>query len=201
MITLDTTGHGSSATSPITISYTNAGNLLVVGIVGGGTDIISNATFNGVSMTRGKEVNNGNSTSYIYYLLNPFIGTANVVVTMSVNTNTIVDIASFFGIKTVGQPTANGSHTASGVNNDAISLTTPDDKSIMLAVYATDSTVVSSVTNGTLNHVMAYSNPLLITPAGSFTMTGNASGNNAWADVALTFSPDTGGGSFIFNLI
>lgn len=198
-IILDATSHnsGNSITS-LTISHTNAGNLLVVGIQAGASDIVTGVTYAGSSMTRINEVNNGNSTSYLYYILGPAGGVNNIVITTNISATISGDAASFKNVKQ-STPDATVTNTASATNAVTNTLTTIADNSIHLAAYTVDTNPVTSITNGTLiNSVLGYSNALLITPAGSHTMTGNSSGgNNAWATCGAAFGPSSGTGGLL----
>lgn len=191
-IALDSTSNGTDTNTSLTISHTCAGanRLLVVGILAGSSDVITGVTYNSVAMTRVDISNNGNSTAYMYYLLGPSTGTNNIVISRSPSGLIIADAASFTGVKQ-SAPEASTTNTASAVASCANTLTTLTDNAIHLATYSTDAFNVDSATNGTLiNSRMAYSNPLLITPAGSHTITGNSSGgSNAWATVGAAFAP------------
>jgi hypothetical protein len=208
-ITFDAQSNGQDfSVTSLTFSHTCTGlyRLLVVGVIAGASDIVTGVTYGGVAMTRIAVRNNGNSTSYLYYLLNPPSGANNVVVTTSASASIFAQAASFTNVSQTGQPVASVTNATSASTACANTLTTTEDNCIHIATFAVDAFGVTSITNGTslAGAYMAYSNPLLITPAGSHTMTGNSGGNNNWASTGAAFSPASpavGGGAALAQMI
>lgn len=177
----------------LTISHANAGNLMVVGIgTNGTTDQISGVTYNSVVMTRINTVSNASGSglrAYLYYLLAPTVGTANIVISATGSIFIQAEAVTYTGAKQTGQPDASATNTASSSTTCANTLTTIADNAIHIAWYYVDAANPGSVTNGTiLTNLLAESNPLLITPAASHAMTANSSAQN-FASCGASFSP------------
>ena len=184
----------------LTISHVNAGNLLVVGVgAASSTDIITGVTYNSVAMIRtanGYQAMGGgiNRSAYMYYLLTPSIGTANIVISAGSSLAIESNNGSYRGVLQNGQPDATVSNSAAASTTVANTLTTIADNCIHMAFYYVDGAAPTSVTNGTLlGDFMAESNPLVITPVGAHTMTGSAAPSQNWATCGASFSPITGG--------
>lgn len=189
-IVLDATSNGVGiATTSLSTSHVNAGNILVVGISAGASDIVTSVTYNSIAMTRIDVRNNGNSTAYLYYLLAPSVGTFNTVITTNTSATISMAAVSFVGVKQ-SVPDASATSVATGTTSLANTVTTLVDNSIHIAAFAVDTFGTTSITNGTLiANGVGYSNPLLISPAAAHTLTANAGGNNAWASVGAAFAP------------
>lgn len=181
----------------LTVSHINAGNLLIAGIgVGSLSDIVTGVTYNGVAMTRiptnGFQALGGGAAAaaYMYYLLNPAIGTFDIVVSISVSKLIQGYNVSYKSVLQSGQPDASAKSSGAAVTSLANTLTTIADNSVHVVMYYTDTAVLDSITGGTIaTGQIGESNPLLITPAGSNTMTGVTSASQNWASVGASFSP------------
>lgn len=191
-IVKDAISTGSISASSLTISHvisSGDNRLLVVGILGGSSDIITGVTYNGVAMTRVNVSNNGNSTAYLYYLLNPASGTHDIVISSSTSTFLAADAVSYTGVNQ-DVPTATVTNTSSTTNFCFDNITPPNDNSIHVGAFASDTFAISSMTNGTLiGTVLGESLPLLITPAGLHQLVANSSGTQNWATVGAAFAP------------
>lgn len=189
-------GSNGGSGSTLTIAHTCTGsNLLLVTYVGCNTasDIITGVTYNGVAMTRatGQFIGANSISSYLYYLINPATGTHNVVISNSSSVGVQGGNTSYTGVLQTGQPDATSTaSTATTATSIANAVTTVADNSIHMAGVYTSAAVPTSVTNGTFTagSLLAESNPLAITPAGSQTMTFNGASQN-WAVVGASFSP------------
>lgn len=90
-----TTTATAQSTTSITFSHTvntQSNQILVVtsGIEDDGTTAISSVTYNGVSLSSAVNTTNSNRRAEIWYLLNPSVGTANVVITYAATVTDIV---------------------------------------------------------------------------------------------------------------
>lgn len=178
---------------------------LIVGVrTNGAGDDIAGVTYNGVGMTRIDKSTNTN-TSYLYYLSSPTGGSNNIVIS-STGASILIEGegVSYTGVLQSGQPEAHATATASASATVANIVTTVADNAVHIVVYGVNTSNPATVTNGTITNTnfMAESNPLLITPAGSNTMTGNGAVQD-WTScgISLAPAPDVAtGGDFAYFL-
>ena len=106
-----------------TFSYTNAGNILFVGVVGDvNNDIVTAVSYNSVSMTQiAKIQNQSNRWIYLYYLLNPAQGANNIVET-GYSSPALFPV-SYFSAKQSGQPDSHNSASAASSTGQTVSTT------------------------------------------------------------------------------
>lgn len=177
---------GGTSGTTITVSHTCTGSdriLLVGAWVGAGTDTITGATYNGVSMTEINAVTTGFTTvkyTKLFYLIAPAIGANNIVVTKSGTNSAYIWIrnASYTGVKQSAQPDSQTTNTASGVTSLGTSTTTVADNSWVIAFTAYDSIASNSTagsgttirTNGGNQWADFFDSGSAITPAGSKTL-------------------------------
>jgi len=199
MIFLDTSADlvNTTGTSK-TIAYTNAGNMLFVGVFSVG-DTITGVTYNGVAMTKvGASVTvPANSVAIaLYYLANPAAGNHNIVISSSAS---VVLGGSAVSYKnTTGAIDISGTTTGTGITSLSKSLTTtlPDDWT--LAYVCTDGFNVSAGANTTLRQAGDSANRGLldsngaINPAGSTTLNANFNGSGNAAMIMVGFSAASG---------
>lgn len=107
MITRDTSASYSTTNAIFTQAYTNAGNMITVEVPYNDGSLPSFVTFNGINLTN---IIIGGANSQFWYLANPFVGTANVVITRSVGGQMLVDFASYAGCSSA-QPDASNKVT------------------------------------------------------------------------------------------
>lgn len=191
-ILIDAVSSGNTTGTSLTFSHTCSGNkrILWVGITAGSSDVVSGVTYDGVAMSRKNIRNNGNSTSYLYYLVAPNTGAHDVVVSTTGSVSIFAESASFTGVRQTNPIDAETTSIASATTSCDNTVTTTVDGCVHIASFAVDSVGVSSITNGTqVNAFMGYS--AIKTPAGSSTLTGVSGGNNAWASTGAAFAPDT----------
>lgn len=112
----------TNSNTSLSTAHTCSGNdrLLLVHILTNNTsDIIVGVTYNSVAMTQVDKVQNANSFySYLYYLLNPSSGTANITSTFSLASLIANQGVSYTGVLQSGFPDA----TAKGSANSGTSL-------------------------------------------------------------------------------
>lgn len=200
--------HGVNAGTDSWSFTNNSGNLLVLGIgisILAGTDLVTAVTYNGVAMTRigyKGNANGGGIAGYLYYLLAPATGSNTIAITATGATRIESYAASYTGVKQATPDATSTPTSATAATSIADTLTTVADNAIHIATYYVDAAAISSITNGTIIiGEMGESNPLLITPAGSNTMTANAISQN-WVAIGASFAPaeviPTGGAFFQF---
>lgn len=187
----------------LTFSHTTSGSnrILFVAAFGPSTDILTGATYNGVSMTLiDKTAVGGDLYIYLWYLIAPATGANNVVISASGSAQIQGGAISYTGAKQTGQPDASNKSNTDTTGTPTISVTTVADNS--WAVLALRPSVGGTPTAGagstmrvapTDGFAMADSNAA-ITPAGSYSMTINVTGSAGNAMVIASFAPDTGGG-------
>ncbi len=127
-IAVDTVTSGTGTGTPVTVSHTTSGTgrLMLVGISGAvssGTVAVSGVTYGGVALSLvGTATAAAYQKTWIYQLVAPATGTANVVVTFSTapNTGAVVGVMTFTGVdQSVPLGTfagANGTSAAPSVN-------------------------------------------------------------------------------------
>lgn len=111
----------------ITISHTVAGTnrILIVGVETV-TNSLSGVTYGGVALTQKTSQANGSQTSYIYYLLAPTVGTANVVASFSGFGSCGAHTVSWTGVDqtiNIGTPSTS---VASGTISQTVTTTVDD---------------------------------------------------------------------------
>ena len=126
---------GNSASFTFSHTVTTGKNQKLVfgaGVRTASASIVSAVTFSGVSLTNiGLDLNaNTNSTSSVWVLQNPFVGTANVVVTMSATVKAVVGAITYDGVDSIG---ASGNSSSGGGTTTPVSgnLTTTADNSLI----------------------------------------------------------------------
>lgn len=115
-------GYVASGTS-LTFAHTTSSSTngaMTACVKGDFSDIITGATYNGVSMTLVGKLVNGGLWTYMYYLLNPAAGTHNVVVSASGTSFLIqAEVETLIGVKQTSNPT-----TSTTSSNTSAPLTT-----------------------------------------------------------------------------
>lgn len=177
-----------------TYSHTCSGSdrLLLVGITKRTNDDITGVTYNGTAMTQLIKRDHADSTEwlYIYGLLNPDIGTNNVVISAGGSSAIYSGSVSYTG---VGQSQTLTDIVGFSASN-SITLTSIVDNSSMFvyvqnSINNPDASTNSTLLDETNGSAMLESNPLLITPAGNFTMSYTGTNNDS---VGVIFAPVTG---------
>jgi hypothetical protein len=204
-----TANNNPSSTTSLTASFTVSSGtdlMLTVGVSGwspAAVDTVTGVTYGGVALTRRAQVkNNGDDFADIWCLVNPTVGTANVVVTCSSGTQIVAGISCWSGVHQTTAPTsatATGDSTATAPSL-TISSATGDLVLDTVAFYSSSSGAMSvgagqtsrwNVDNGSANDSGCGS-----TEAGAASVTmswsrGNT--NNAfWSIVAVNLPQSTG---------
>lgn len=199
----------------MTSSFTvNSGTdrILIVAVLMGGNDYVSSVTYNGVSLTYLTDITEANRCSKVYYLVNPPVGTFNVVVNFSAvyNYNTGLSISAYNG---VDQTNPIDSYNQVGLTSGSVySLTVPTTVvnpncwlvSVFSGYLAQGSRNVSSnrttrwnTNNDTYNvYGMADSNGTVGTGTQSTIFTTNATTNANWCNgISLSLREAGSGGA------
>lgn len=175
----------SNTGTSFTFSHTCSGNarVLIVSFSHRTNDDCTGVTYNGVAMTQLKKINvpDGNEWIYMYGLIGPATGAHNVVANFTTSQVNYYTSVSYNGCKQDGLP--NVSYSASpNTNQTSITgtFTTTKDKCIAVALVFDNGGSETAGTGATIIHstngiTLAQSNPLTITPAGSFSLTINHS--------------------------
>lgn len=202
-IAQDATSSGTTTGTSLTIAHTVTGAntlLVVAGLTDNATnDVVSGITYNGNAMTR---VNTragarGGFRMYMYYIL---IGTAdgnshNIVVSTSTSCYIRFYGASYTGAKQSAQPDAQATSGTSGAQAGPLSntLTTVADNSLHLAYVVPDDHAVSIVSAiqvvGLSGEYLFSSDPALVTPAGSNSVTTTWTSTQGCDTVGASFAP------------
>lgn len=193
------TGYSANPGSiTFTLSHTvSAGDnrLLLVGI-SQKNKLVSSVTYGGVNMTLvGENVSSGGARMHIYMLLNPAVGTANVVVNLSVNPDKgiAVSATTFTG---VNQTTPLGTfNSASGNSNTATTTVSSAANELVYDVATFRNTTMTQAAGQTALYNINTGGEIdgagASTKAGaaSVTMTWNAPTNHEWAIGAVPIKP------------
>lgn len=139
---------GTTITKAITVEADCTAIIVHIGYYQGAGlgDIITSVTFGGVALTKiGMKFHDTNYGSYLWMLLNPAPGTANVVMTASGNVYAGLYVTNWKGVT--------GSKTAVGANANATSLSlsvddsTAEDAVVVALVHSTPAS--DNITNNT----------------------------------------------------
>lgn len=192
----------SSSGSSVSISADPSGsNIMWLGISIRDTRSISVApAFNGVSMTQsGSTSGTTGITNYLYYLVNPFQGTANITFTQSASDNYTAKAAWFSGADTssvpdatsVGGPTTTTSYSQSvtSVADNCFAVLWADATSGSTLAGGANTTVADQPELAFTGGFMAYSTAAK-TPAGTFTLNVTSS-SQTFAGCMASFAPST----------
>lgn len=192
-------GFTAGATS-LTYSHVNAGNFVVVGIVGstGGLEV-TGVTYSGVALTPGLFVQGGTGGStrdlYTYYLLGAPVGTANVIISASV---AILIGGMSASYTNVGSAAITNSHkTAGSISTGFTTLPTPVDGCWIstLAKNDIDGTLIygasttGRVTNANVGAGLADNNGPAAVNSNIAQNFGPQSGNTAFSDIYFLLQP------------
>lgn len=208
-IARDATSSGSTTATSLTVSHTNTGSnlILVASLITSASsagDIVTGVTYNGVAMTRQSTIVLGGNVArlYMYYLLAPATGANDIVISTSVSTLIQSHNVSYTGVLQSGFPDASSETNTASATSLANTLTTIADNAIHLVYFRVgDNTVGYAVSNATFVVGIAggegvwESNPLLITPAASHTMTQSTNGAQAMASLGISIAPATSAGA------
>lgn len=184
-----------------TFSYAVGGgsNFLIASVYSFTSDLISSVTYNGVAMTLAAKVQgttaiNTSIWNYLYYLHSPATGAHNLVITGSGPTTLGGMLADYSGVNASGQPDATATNTNTS-NSITSSVTTVADNSWAVMSYLSNAFTGSNTagTGATLRISTAlsgiYDSGGPITPAGSYSMTVNATNGGDETTVIGSFKP------------
>lgn len=150
VVAVATTTGQSNSTSTLTFSHTvstGSDRLLMVGVSTGasysnGTNAstVNSVTYGGVTMTLVGSVNaNGNVRTFMYALVNPSVGTANVIVNTSASRPIVAGATSFTGVhQTTPYGTFYSNSTTSSVSSASISGISSASNELVYDVLAVD---------------------------------------------------------------
>jgi len=179
--------------SSITVAHTCTGTnlLLLVGVLTNDTsDLVTGATYNGVTMTRGggQLASGAGYFGCWYFLINPATGTHNIVVSRSTTDLIGCMGSSYTGVKQTGFPDSSASGTDAAGN--FVSTTTVVGSNAWLWANVRASNGFSGVTGGTgttgrqgvfgLAGIIADSNGTVGTGSQSLNFNANAGGDCYW---------------------
>lgn len=201
------TGGASPRTIAVTVAATSP--ILFVSFGNNSTsDTATGVTFNGAAMTQVAKKQAGATSpvwSYLYAIVGQS-GTHNVVITLSSGSIYRATCSSYTGVNQsitwTGTPTdntatANSNNTSSTINS---SVTTIADNSwVFTCCWGDNGTVNTTTTNITIRGTaqvvtQAGDSNAAVTPAGAYSQTWNAGGNEIWAMIQATFSPAVAAG-------
>lgn len=203
-IVQDTTSYSSATSTSLTYAHTCTGSnliLLVAVVAVTASDVITGVTYNGVSMTKiAGQLYGGVAYQYLYYLVAPSTGANNIIVSSSSSVLLQSQAVSYTGV-VQSSPTITGNSVENSVTSIASTLTSTVDNSVHIAHFrvsdnatgwgVTNSVIAVGVGGGSTEGVWE-SNPLLISPAGSHTMTASATASQTFAQIGVIFAPFSG---------
>lgn len=203
-IAIDTYSAQSSACEGVTsctVSYTvgavsNPALIIFFVLVNSG-DRVTGVTYGGDAMTRLSYANNiDNRGQYNYGIVNCKTGTNNIVISLSGSYNIrYTQGISFSGVATTGLPDAAVISTKTNCNPCTQTLTTVADNAVAIEWNYGNRAALSAGTNATEVYdggnaiSLNVSNPLAITPAGSFSLSINSDGNMNVTMSMVTIAP------------
>lgn len=189
-----TNNGGSSVTASHVVSSGSNRILWGTSFSNGAGDVVTGMTYGGVAMTLARK-ENALTTNwlYIYYLVAPTVGTANLVVSASTTvTEFNVMGASFFGALQTGLPDAT-STTSGGSSPISGSITTVADRSVVVMIARNTSGPNTASTNSTEANAQSgaslFYSTAMKTPAGSTSMNATYTGGGSWGTVMASFAP------------
>jgi hypothetical protein len=174
-----------SVTASMTVASNNNRILVAALLVNATTDLGSTCSYNGVSMTKiGTQVPfSGNGTAVLFYLLNPPVGTYNLVAHVSSTVYLDLSGLNFYNLAQAA-PTASGGQSASSGNIvNTLSIATAPAIHVACWNYNSGTPVGDGVTT-TYKYSM-YTNPVNWpnTGSNSLTLTGNTGAWNTFGAV------------------
>lgn len=178
-LAVDSTGSGTSATSPLSFSFTNtAGNVLYVATATGGGTGIASITYNGVNLTQAVQSGNDDGRSEYWYLGSPATGANTLVVTGNASQTISACVITFTGGNPSDPVGTVISGTSGGANQTSASLTvnTVGDSGYVIDGIRIDDQITS---------------PGVVTIGGSQTLQAGPSGGTG-ANVRLSSQSFTG---------
>lgn len=165
-ISVDSTSfkeNGTNNLNTLTWSHTigsGSNRILIVYVPISQNVSVTGVTYGGVSLTQFVGITNGDPKAYIYYLLNPTVGTANCVITFNTSIQYLLaGVASFFNVnQTI--PLANGTTKTGTASNKSMNITCTYSNSYILECLGSISGVHSAGSGQTListaNRLSAY---------------------------------------------
>lgn len=195
-ISLDTTSYqynGATNSNNVTFSHTigNGSDRLLVVYVPISQDItVSSVTYGGNACTLSIGKTNGQVKAYIYYMINPPVGSANVVVTFNTTIQYLIaSAASFFGVnQTI--PLTNTSSAAATAQNRSLYFYVPYGGCWILECIGQGTYVCTAASGQTTitgdNRVSSYDSSVSL---GSNTQSWNCSGSVGYAWVGVSVVP------------
>lgn len=199
MIAFDAASSGSTTGTVLTVSHTigaGSNRLLLVGQgVRSSDNTVISMTYAGINMSLLRDAIPNSGTMRLYYLVNPPVGTADIVSTVDQSRNHVMANASYNGVDQTAIFDATGTDTtgASGVSSYSKSLTTTIDNDWIVAV-GVDNTEVQTASSGTTQRAAAggnmrigfYDNNVALTPVGTYTIGFDLAGIQTAGIIATT---------------
>ena len=202
---------GWSQSSPVTLTWahTCTGSNLILWVAvqlyqdtaGNGT--ITTATYNGVALTKYKDVLTGSIYAALYYLIAPATGAHNVVITATTTAGAKIDdlfaqASSFTGVDQVTGVDASASGTGYSTTASAAVITVADNCEVIDSIAKYGANAITKGANQTelnkdASNAAGGSSYLtsLKTPAGSVTMSWTWTTAGDWSIVTASFKPAT----------
>jgi len=206
---VDAVSSGTQSGGTLQFAHTCSGRNRILIVAGAtpnaGSDRWTGVTYNGVAMTRIATVTNVNNDirGYAYYLVNPTLGTHNIVVSTSGDID-YASAISYKGAKQTSQP--NGHHEAEANNGTELTttITTTVDNcwNISFIAGGTGSFVASTGVNSVRVGAMGDSNGPK-SPAGAYAMRWTCPAQKLVAlQVAIApGGPSDDNGGFLFGIM
>lgn len=190
----------TSHTQAHTCSGSN--RVLAVNVIGSAdSDLITGCTYAGVAMTLVNKVKTGAGRwNYAFLLLNPASGTNNIVASASASTYIEINAASYSGLAQAGQPEATASNDTTGARSSvSVAVTTLTDNAWVVGFALTQGGSASAGSGTTLRNSALVGAIVdsggAVTPAGSKTLTVNATANEMTMIVIALAPAGAGGGA------
>lgn len=206
-IAFDNVFNTTQGTTNYSVAFTTSGsNRILIGCLWvTGTNTITSATYNGVSLTQIDTSNFLGSNMYSFYLVNPALG-SNTFNIQTTGGSLIVGLASYTGAAQSGQPDNHHINNASAVSTLTDTLTSVADNSWHIGCFYNDTTGNTTAGAGTTRRSVGtvdagiFDNNADIHPAGSNSIIANlASGSGRLQFLSMTIAPATANPPTIFE--
>lgn len=194
---------GPLTSSTATLSHTTSGSdrlLFAFIVIKSSLNVITSVKYNDVSMTLLSSNRIGSTPAYmaVYYLVNPTVGTNNIVATFSSSYKYQIHGISYNGCKQTDQPnTSSTNNTSQIITSITGTVTTTIDNCWTILFGGTEIDGGWNLTagnNSTLRSAADYSSAVFDSngpksPAGSTSMTANAGGSGQIAAITVAITP------------
>lgn len=185
-IAVDATSNGSASTSTTcTVSHAvgaGSNRILILSLFCSTNDTITGVTYGGVAMTQINKVASSvyGDVLYLYYLVAPATGSANIVATSSTPKTMFIAACSYTGASQTGQPDSSAISATTSTNSKTITTTVVAANSWLVGIIRNDAGAPTAGANTVIRANFVGANHLLL-DSGSDQAAGSRSMNCTFA--------------------